>query len=147
MSEMDTTEVGDVASPATDNRRKSGRVVKKPEVFAPSHATKRKRDSGADDDEDDDVDMEDDEDASSDDEGDDEEPDEEELRERRRNKRKAAARKPSAKKPKANGAEVNLAIRPAKSKKSRRPRPRQSALADGEGLYGMRTMTARSDMD
>ncbi|KAF1815728.1 hypothetical protein P152DRAFT_390087 [Eremomyces bilateralis CBS 781.70] len=141
---MDTTDVSDLDAPASapDNRRKSGRVVKKPEVFAPptsSQATKRKRDYGA---EDEDVDMEDDASDEDDEDEDDSEPSEEERREQRRNKRKSGSqRKPAAKKPKANGAgEVNLAIRPAvraaKAKRSRRPRPRESAIAVGKGLYG-----------
>jgi len=114
---MELSDPDNSASNAT-LRRKSGRVVKKPEVFTPpppAGGAKRKR--VANDDEDEEM-----IDASEDDvESDEGEPDEEEMREKKRKARKAAARKPAAKKPKANG-EVNLAIRPAANAKAKRPR-------------------------
>jgi cohesin complex subunit SA-1/2 len=142
MSAVDpSSPVDEVASSAA--RRKSGRVSKKPDRFAPvaspNGSTKRKRgddnDSGVDADE---PPSEDESEQSS--EG---EPDEEELRERRRKKKsKAPARKPAPKKAKTNGETVNLAIRPANAAKkiAKRPRKapvRKSALpADVGGLYG-----------
>ncbi|KAF1837770.1 STAG-domain-containing protein [Decorospora gaudefroyi] len=133
--------VDHVASSAA--RRKSGRVSKKPDRFAPvaspTGSTKRKRgddkDSGVDTNE---SGSEEESEQSS--EG---EPDEEELRERRRKKNtKAPARKPAPKKAKTNGESLNLAIRPATNatkKVSKRPRKapiRKSALPDDtEGLY------------
>jgi cohesin complex subunit SA-1/2 len=136
------SEAGDATTTTSSARRKSGRVTKKPEKFAPV-ASKRKRG----DDHDSGVDGEgtsgDDEDEST--EG---EPDEEELRERRRKskgkgKGKAPAKRSAAKKPRTNGKSVTLAMRPAggASKKPSRPRKmpvRKSILAGDEttGLYG-----------
>ncbi|USP81957.1 hypothetical protein yc1106_09231 [Curvularia clavata] len=126
---------------STATRRKSGRVSKKPDRFAPGASpttTKRKRgndnDSGVDASES----SEEESDQSSEDE-----PDEEEIRERRRKRKStAAARKPAAKKPKTNGDSVSLAIRPATNatrKIAKRPRKapiRKSTLPDEtEGLY------------
>ncbi|KAL6709146.1 cohesin complex subunit [Coniothyrium glycines] len=124
-------------------RRKSGRVSKRPERFAPGTSpvgsTKRKRgddnDSGVDADG-----------ASSDEESEESsegEPDDEEVRERqRKRKSRTAARKHATKKPKTNGASVSLAIRPAanaQKKVSKRPRKapvRKSTLPEAtEGLY------------
>lgn len=130
------SEAGDATTP--NARRKSGRVTKKPEKFAPG-ASKRKRggdnDSGGDADE-----------ATSEeeDESTESEPDEEELRERRRkSKGRAPAKRPASKKAKTNGKSVTLAMRPATgaSKKSSRPRKapvRKSIIAgdEAEGLYG-----------
>lgn len=124
----------DIASSAP--RRKSGRVVKKPELFvsSPAGSTKRKRTDEGDGDP---VSEEEPEESSED------EPDEEELREKRRKtKSKPAARKPATKKPKTNGETMSLAIRPAKSKSGRPKKPRKalsrkSALVeDADGLYG-----------
>lgn len=127
-------------------RRRSGRVTKKPEKFAPetspAGSSKRKRRDRNDSDNDgDDSTSENEESESS--EG---EPDEEEMRERRKKKKTVpAGKKPPQKKPKTNGEVVNLAIRPATNpkKKSSKPRKapiRKSALVeeDAEGLYGMR---------
>ncbi|CAO2655394.1 Nn.00g104580.m01.CDS01 [Neocucurbitaria sp. VM-36] len=136
-----TSEVSDVAASAA--RRRSGRVSKRPEKFAPvsspTGSTKRKRadndDSGVDADE---PSSEEDSEESS--EG---EPDAEELRERqRRKKSKASARKSAPKKPKTNGESVGLAFRPAANavkRVAKRPRKapiRKSALPqETEGLY------------
>jgi cohesin complex subunit SA-1/2 len=123
-------------------RRKSGRVVKKPELFAassPVGSAKRKRTDESDNEVDaaDSISEEEPEESS---EG---EPDEEELREKRRkSKNKSAARKPAPKKPKTNGETMSLAMRPAKPKASKPKKPRKvparkSAIADdAEGLYG-----------
>ena len=137
-----TSEGDNVASPAA--RRRSGRVSKKPEKFAPasspSGSAKRKRgnenDSGVDTDE-----AEDEEDAEESSEG---EPDDEEVKARqRKRKTNAAARKPATKKPKTNGESVSLAIRPAANaakKVAKRPRKapiRKSALpGETDVLYG-----------
>lgn len=130
------SDAGDAITPSA--RRKSGRVTKKPEKFAPA-AAKRKRG----DDHDSGVDAEE---ASSDedDESTEGEPDEEELRERRRkSKGKAPAKRSAPKKARTNGKSVTLAMRPAggASKRPSRPRKapvRKSILAGNEttGLYG-----------
>lgn len=138
-----TSETNDVASSAA--RRRSGRVAKKPERFAPSSPTgsaKRKRGDNDDSGVEADQPSSDEEEESS--EG---EPDEEELRERqRKRKSKAPAKRRAPKKPRTNGATMSLAMRPAAgaSKKiAKRPRKaaiRKSAVAadEPEGLYGMR---------
>ena len=134
----------EISSPDPDTqtgatRRKSGRVVKKPEFLAassPTGSAKRKRtkqDEG-------DVDIGDDTEEEVDDESEGE-PDEEEVREKKRAKKgKKAARKPAPKKSKTNGETVSLAIRPAaggKAKKPRKARPLKNAAAEeAEGLYG-----------
>ncbi|KAF2995718.1 hypothetical protein E8E13_004373 [Curvularia kusanoi] len=129
------SDAGDAITPSA--RRKSGRVTKKPEKFAPA-ASKRKRG----DDHDSGVDAEE---ASSDedDESTESEPDEEELKERRRkSKGKAPAKRSAPKKARTNGKSVTLAMRPAggASKRPSRPRKapvRKSILAGDEttGLY------------
>ncbi|OJJ51195.1 hypothetical protein ASPZODRAFT_56383 [Penicilliopsis zonata CBS 506.65] len=143
------------SSPAAD-RRKSGRVSRKPQLFSQEgHGSraKRKRDGDDDDDNDDDN-----EDGDVDEEGpdaldeeseeeEDDEPDEEELREKQRSGRRMANRKApagsrakpkahTAKKPRVagNGARRQLALRPAVS----RPRKRAakfSFAAEVGGLY------------
>jgi cohesin complex subunit SA-1/2 len=144
MSAVDASSpVDEVESSAA--RRKSGRVSKKPDRFAPvaspNGSTKRKRgddnDSGVDADE---PPSEEESEQSS--EG---EPDEEELRERRRKKKtKAPARKPAPKKAKTNGEGISLAIRPANAAKKVAKRPRKAPIRksrlpeDAEGLYGRR---------
>ncbi|KAF2489835.1 hypothetical protein BU16DRAFT_531276 [Lophium mytilinum] len=124
------------AEPSTATRRKSGRVVKKPELLAaassPSGSVKRKRDG------DDDEDMDDASDEVSDEESEGE-PDEEELREKKRAKKKKAIapRKPAPKKSKTNG-EVSLAIRPAAPKQKKPRKARTVKMVDpgeAEGLY------------
>jgi len=124
--------------PSAAPRRKSGRVVRKPEHFTPASSptgsSKRKRT----DESENEVDSEEEQESS---EG---EPDEEELREKRRKaKSKPSARKPATKKPKTNGETLNLAIRPAKSKSGTAKKPRKAAarksalVEDADGLYGM----------
>jgi len=143
MSATDSPSAVDgVASSAA--RRKSGRVSKKPDRFAPiaspTSSTKRKR--GGDNEDGDDAtepSSEEESEQSSEDE-----PDEEELKERRRKKKtRAPARKPASKKAKTNGESVNLAIRPASNatkklaKRPRKPLIRKSTLPnETEGLYG-----------
>ena len=119
-------------------RRKSGRVVRKPEVLISSSATKRKRGE----DEIDDVEMEDASEAESE-EQDSEDPDEEELKEQRRRAKKAKTGKSATKKakPTVNGqAHKALAIRPAtgasKAKKKWKLPLNEDAESAG-GLYGM----------
>lgn len=145
----------DLDSPQASNRRKSGRVSRKPEFLSQSYGAKRKRGTARDEDEEDDADEHD---ASESEEISDDEPDEEELREKRRAARKASAKKaPSstqtkktksqaahaAKRPKVagNGVPSQLAIRPAvNGKKSvsrpRKVKPRPSLAAGQSGLYG-----------
>lgn len=132
---------------ADSSRRKSGRVSRRPDVFAEedhagslltSSSTKRKRVTSeiADDLDTDEDDSEDDDDES--------EPDEEELREKRRNqKKRTQADKPATKRARPNPApRSTLAIRSAnvpskpasKSAKAQKARARQSQ-AHKEGLY------------
>jgi hypothetical protein len=136
------SEVNDVESSA--NRRRSGRVSKKPEKFAPASPTdsaKRKRGDNDDSGVEADQATSDEEESSS--EG---EPDEEEFRDRQRKRKgKAPAKRPAPKKPKTNGATMSLAMRPASGapkKLAKRPRKaaiRKSAIApdEPEGLYGI----------
>lgn len=146
------------SSPASD-RRKSGRVSKKPELFSQEFKDaggKRKRGEGGDDDNDDDEVDEDVSSSESDDAADDE-PDEEELRERRRTSRKSSTKKQSytgTGKPKSrsthsakkqrlgNGVGRKLALRPAANGKRtasrpKRPKARPSLVAGETGLFGM----------
>ena len=151
------------SSPSRDTR-KSGRVTRKPELFAETYhdisgRTKRKRPSAGDRD-DGDEDGEEDEDASESDSDNasDDDPDEEELREKKRAARKALRKKSStgpkgkptsraAKKPKvgpSNGVgNQDLAFRPATNGKRkpaasrpRKPKVRPSLAAGESGLYG-----------
>ncbi|PYH91706.1 hypothetical protein BO71DRAFT_432598 [Aspergillus ellipticus CBS 707.79] len=149
------------ASPSTD-RRKSGRVTRKPQLFSQSYSAangetpggaKRKRTAAGDDNDEDEQISEDASDSDSADASD-EEPDEEELREKRRAARKAAPKKQSsgskpkpkprsAKKPKVagNGLAGRLALRPAANGKKPVSRPRQmkarlTMAAREGGLYG-----------
>jgi hypothetical protein len=140
---VSTSGVSEVAS--TDARRRSGRVVRKPEKLAsapsPTGSAKRKR--GENDDSGVEAGESTSEEQSESSEG---EPDEEEMRERQRKRKgKGAAKRPALKKPKTNGAPISLAMRPAAGasrKLTKRPRKaaiRKSAISDEEpeGLYGM----------
>ncbi|KAF2126424.1 STAG-domain-containing protein [Dothidotthia symphoricarpi CBS 119687] len=142
MSSADVASDGEIASSTA--RRKSGRVSKKPQKYAPGSSpgasTKRKRG----DDDDSGVDANEALSEEEDEESSEGEPDEEELRERRRKqKSKARAKKPAPKKAKTNGKTVSLAIRPATSvskkatKKPRKAAVRKSTLAEDApgGLY------------
>ncbi|KIW60423.1 hypothetical protein PV05_00639 [Exophiala xenobiotica] len=134
-----------------ESRRKSGRVVRRPEIFSQEHhegslptngTSKRKRPTDttdADDEEDDgEEESEDDEDESED------EPDEEELKAQRRAQRaNAAAAKPATKRAKTTGgSSTTLAMRPAnttrtaggKAAKTQKARARPSQ-AHLQGLY------------
>jgi cohesin complex subunit SA-1/2 len=141
---VSTSEVNEVASTEA-NRRRSGRVVRKPEKLAsapsPTGSAKRKRrdndDSGVE------AGESTSEEQSESSEG---EPDDEELRERQRKRKgKASGKRPAPKKPKTNGASISLAMRPAAGasrKLTKRPRKaaiRKSAISEEEpeGLYGM----------
>lgn len=125
-------------SPGPSHRRRSGRVVKKPDILGDqiSTAGKRKRgEAAADDNEDEDLDEDED-----DDEEEDGEPDEEELKARRKRARKSAPSKPKAPKKTQQSNGMNLAIRPAKKPKPARSRAKKavrfSAAEDVGGLYG-----------
>lgn len=138
------------SSPASD-RRKSGRVSKKPELFSQEYkdaGSKRKRADGDDDDDVEDVSASESDDATD-------EPDEEELREKRRAARKSSAKNQSSArgKPKSrpahsakkqrvgNGVRGQLALRPAANGKRTVSRPkktkaRPSLVAGETGLFG-----------
>ena len=127
------------------NRRKSGRVVRKPEVFAEeahvgsilsNGSAKRKRAGHADEEDE----IEDGLSSSASGSDDDNEPDEEETRDTRR-KTRPTKTSHSAKKPKTNGASTTLAIRssnlpskprPKAAKQKARARPSQMMQ---EGLF------------
>jgi len=140
---------------AETNRRKSGRVVRKPDLFSEDHyhssflsngSAKRKRISsaGAPAEMDEDEEEQTSSDESDDVDTEDDPPDEEELREERRTQRKRASGvKPAVKRAKiAHGAGTTLAIRSgktqsrplAKGAKTKRARARPSQ-AQQEGLY------------
>jgi cohesin complex subunit SA-1/2 len=126
-------------APSKSTRRKSGRVVKAPEVLGATSKRKRAETNGGNDEGDDASDAEDSEDDEA-------EPDEEELKEKRKRVRTSTATKskaPAKKKAKSvDGEPVSLAIRPAKSAPKRAPakrKPAQATVADAEsagGLYG-----------
>jgi cohesin complex subunit SA-1/2 len=129
------------AAPPSTATRKSSRVIRKPQLYAPSSpigSAKRKRATN----EDDAADGADD--ASESDDEDESEPDEEELKERRRQARKnkstpkKAPKKPAAKKPKTNGETVTLPLRTtaSKPKKAKKAKARESSMNEADGLYG-----------
>ncbi|KAF4553862.1 STAG domain-containing protein [Elsinoe fawcettii] len=119
------------------NKRRSGRVSKKPEYLIPeSTSTKRKRDAPQDADDVDDA--EDESDESDEGEAEDDEPAEEEVRERRARKSKSAPKRPAAKKPKTNGAPMQMPIRNTAPKKRPSKKGKAGAVPNaGEvgGLY------------
>ncbi|KAJ4290500.1 cohesin complex subunit [Kalmusia sp. IMI 367209] len=139
-----SSSAADITSSAP--RRKSGRVPKQRELFAPraspTGSAKRKRGHANDSDVDGDA-------SSSEEDGSESsasEPDEEELKEQRKKSRKKknapTARKPPQKKPKTNGEIVGLAIRPATGARKKTARPRKAAVRksalveeDAGGLY------------
>lgn len=148
-------EVDNPSSPPStpvEDRRKSGRATRRPEVFSQTThsaevnaSAKRKRGDAHDaEDTDDDV-----SESESDEAGDDE-ADEEEMKAKRRANRKAGAKKPptkkgsrAAKKPKVvgNGVGRQLAFRPALNgrlvgSRPRKPKIRPSLAAGERGLFG-----------
>lgn len=138
-SSMEVSSPAAEDAPSASTRRKSGRVVKAPEILGATSKRKRAETNGDDDDGDEASDVADSEDEEA-------EPDEEELKEKRRRVRTSGAGKPRApakKKAKSvNGDPVSLAIRPAKSAPKRAPakrKPAQATVVDAEnagGLYG-----------
>jgi len=156
-------EVDNLASPSStpaEDRRKSGRATRRPEVFSQTNHSaktnasgKRKRgDARENEDHEEDEDENENEDESDSDDVGDSEADEEELREKRRAARKIGTKpkKPvakkgsrSAKKPKVGGAGVGrqLAFRPAlngraPASRSRKAKGRPSLAAGEHGLFG-----------
>lgn len=147
---------GHTQSSPTSDRRKSGRVSKKPELFSQSYndsRSKRKRADGEDGGEEEENISE----SESDDTAD-SEPDEEELREKKRaarrvstkkqsstakGKSKSSAPRSSKKQKVGNGVGGQLALRPAAngkrtvSSRPRKPKVRPSLAAGETGLYGM----------
>lgn len=136
---MELSPADDGEGPSEPSKRRSGRVIKKPDFIiasSPTGGAKRKRP----------VQDDDDEEGAQGDSGDESEetegePDEEELRERKRTAQKVQRQqsKPAQKKAKTDGAATSLPIRPAtsKPKRSRKAHPVNDAGA-GEvgGLYG-----------
>lgn len=140
-------EVDNPSSPSTpaEDRRKSGRATRRPEVFSQTTHSSGKRKRG------DALEGGDEVDSSGSDSDDvDEDADEEELREKRRAARRAGPkntgtkkRSHASKKPKVagNGVRKQLAFRPALNGRLATARPRnpkvRPSLAQGErGLYG-----------
>ncbi|KEQ82553.1 STAG-domain-containing protein [Aureobasidium pullulans EXF-150] len=131
------SEAPEEAAPAANEprSRRSGRVLRKPELYIEETpaASKRKRDAGDEDQED----QNDDEEESEEDES---EPGEEELREQKAKARKtkaAAPKKPAAKRPKTNGTSVALPVR-AVAKKGRSKKAKgvdEAAAEEAGGLY------------
>lgn len=119
------------------NKRRSGRVTRKPDLYTEPLTTssKRKRDVAEDENGDQDSDQED---SESEEES---EPDEEELREQRTKARKpkaAAPKKPAAKRSKTNGISVALPVRAA-GKKGRTKKAKgvdEATAEEAGGLYG-----------
>lgn len=146
-------EVDNPSSPSStpaEDRRKSGRATRRPEVFSQSThsanaSSKRKRGDAHDAE----VSDEDVSETDSDDAGDDE-ADEEEMREKRRAARKTGSKKNvskkgsrATKKPKTagNGIRKRLAFRPAHNgrlpaSRPRNPKVRPSLAAGERGLFG-----------
>ncbi|KAI2789571.1 hypothetical protein POX_d05065 [Penicillium oxalicum] len=149
---MDVDNASSPASTPAEDRRKSGRATRRPEVFSQTNhsiiesntTTKRKRGDALDQ-----SDSENELSESDSDDAEDDEPDEEEIREKRRTVRKKGPKKaptkkrtPAAKKPKVagNGVGRQLAFRPATNSRPPASRPRKvrarPSLASGEqGLY------------
>ena len=125
------------ATEDANNKRRSGRVSKKPDFLAPEPASTKRKRADAEDQIDEDVDMdEDDEDEVEVDE----EPAEEELRDKRSRKTKSAPKKPAAKKPKTNGASSHLPIRSTTAKtQSRKKKAQALDIADAEEAGGLYT--------
>ncbi|KAL2426242.1 Cohesin subunit psc3 [Exophiala dermatitidis] len=145
-------------SGTAESRRKSGRMVRKPDLFSQEHhdrstlgngATKRKRTTGAtaadgDDDDAENEEIEEDEESETEDGDSEGEPDEEELKAKRRAQRaRRPAAKPATKRAKtASGPSTTLAIRSvnaqtksgSKASKAQRARARPSQ-AHQQGLY------------
>jgi cohesin complex subunit SA-1/2 len=151
ISEPDATSGAGDTTTTPANRRKSGRTIRKPDLFAEdnfagsvleSSSAKRKRAQQAANANDDDGD--DDEEVSEEETED--EADEEEIREKRRVSKQ---KKPAAKKQKlVNGTGPQLAIRPPpnrqkapKSSKAKAPRVRKSQAGDANSLYGKIVLT------
>lgn len=150
---MDVDNPSSLASPPAGDRRKSGRMTRRPEVFSQSnhsiinaHASSKRKRGDA-------LDQSDSEnnlsESESDDAGDDD-ADEEELRAKRRDARKKTTKKVpvkkgshATKKPKvaSNGVGRQLAFRPAvngrlPTSRARKIKVRPSLAAGERGLYG-----------
>ncbi|KAK0719821.1 hypothetical protein B0H67DRAFT_483835 [Lasiosphaeris hirsuta] len=146
---METSDNTPQSSPApTSTARRSGRVTKVPDKFAPDAplASKRKRAADGGDDEDVENESPDENDASPDEDADDTATDEPRRAARKKSKRPgssqpAKARKPAAKKPKINGdAPVAPDDAPAQHAARLPSRPKKTvrieiARRDGDGLY------------
>ena len=149
---MEVDNLSDPSSTPAEDRRKSGRQTRRPEVFSQTThsineailAGKRKRGDATNAEDADNMSESESEDAGDDD------TDEEELRERRRSVRKSGSKKSTAKnrshaskKPKiaSNGVRKQLAFRPAlngrlQTSRPRKPKVRPSLAAGERGLFG-----------
>jgi cohesin complex subunit SA-1/2 len=131
--------------PEAAARRRSGRVVRAPDKFAPDAsqaAAKRKRDDGEEDDGDD-AGADDDENEvpeldDESDEGEDQESDDEPARAKRAKKSSQSqrARKPSAKKPKINGTQPSVGTKTVTLPRMPKKAVRLDTAGTGTGLYG-----------
>lgn len=122
----------------SNNRRRSGRVVKKPDFLAPeaSATSKRKRATANEEVEDD----EDAEDESEEEDVEEAEPAEEEVRATKARRPKNVPKRPAAKKPKTNGTVAHLPIRGTTTKARPRKKKAQAPdTADAEEAGGLYT--------
>ncbi|PNS19316.1 hypothetical protein CAC42_2493 [Sphaceloma murrayae] len=119
------------------NKRRSGRVSRKPEyLLTGPDSTKRKRDAPEDYNQANGVAEDSDEDSEEED--DDDDPAEEELREQRARKPRSGPRRPAAKKPKTNGTSVQIPIRGTTSKAKRPARKvKPGAVPNAEEVGGL----------
>ena len=124
---------------ASANKRRSGRVVRKPAVFAPEPAGSAKRKRTTADDDHDDLDDED-EDESGSEEQEEDGPGDEELRHQKPTKAKGTATKQAPKRTKPNGTGVKLPLRDTAGK-PRRPNKKVKAadVANAEEAGGLYT--------
>lgn len=128
----------DVDATETANKRRSGRVTRKPDLFTAAGGAKRKRDAVDDREAHEDGEDEVEDEDESDSEG---EPDEEEMRETKSKARKgkaAPAKKPAAKRSKTHGT-ATLSVR-ADQAKTRKPKKAkaldEAAAEEAGGLFG-----------
>lgn len=126
------------AAGESNSRRRSGRVVKKPDFLAPeASATSKRKRANADEEVEDDEEMDDESEEEDEEEA---EPAEEEVRATKARKPKSAPKRPAAKKPKTNGAVAHLPIRGTTTKaRSRKKKAQAPDTADAEEAGGLYT--------
>lgn len=137
MSSSPLSEAAHEVAPNAANKRRSGRVSRKPDLYIEAPTTSKRKRNAVD---------EDDQDESESETEEESEPGEEELREQKAKARKtkaAAPKKPAAKRSKTNGTSVALPVRAA-AKKSRSKKAKgvdEAAAEEAGGLYGWFNLT------